>query len=105
MSNVERFIIVLLMMVATLFTRFFVLLINKKDKSKRYESLIRNLPYATMGLLVVYGLKDSLLLQSIKPLYELVSLILITCVYYMSHHVLLSVSTGLALYLILVNLL
>lgn len=105
MSNVERFILVLLMMSATVFTRFFVLLINKKDKSKRYESLIRNLPYATMGLLVVYGLKDSLLLQSIKPLYELVSLILITVVYTMSHHVLLSVSTGLALYLILVNLL
>lgn len=105
MSNVERFILVLLMMSATVFTRFFVLLINKKEKSKRYESLIRNLPYATMGLLVVYGLKDSLLLQSINPLYELVSLILITVVYYMSHHVLISVSTGLALYLILVNLL
>ena len=105
MTNIERLIMILLMMIATVFTRFFVLFINRKDKSKKYESLIKNLPYATMGLLVVYGLKDTLLFQSVKPLYELLSLILITIVYYKSHHVLISVSTGLGFYLVLVNLL
>lgn len=105
MSNYQRIVIILLMMVATVFTRFLVLLFIRKGKTIKHESLIRNLPYATMGLLVVYGLKDTLLLQSIKPVYELISLVLITFVYYVSHHVLLSVSAGVILYLALVNLL
>lgn len=103
MSNTQRFLMVLIMMAATMLTRFLPLLLFKKELPKNVQKTVDNLPYALMGLLVVYTLKDSFTANNSYGLLEAVGLLVISVVYRFSNHVLLSIGCGLSVYLILVN--
>lgn len=93
------------MTIATMLTRFLPLFLFKKELPNSLQKIVNNLPYAMMGLLVVYTLKDSFSIDNVYGLWELVGLIVITIVYRLSNHVILSIACGLSIYLILVNIL
>jgi branched-subunit amino acid transport protein AzlD len=105
MSDTQRFLMVLIMMVATMITRFLPLLLFKKELPKKIQKITNNLPYALMGLLVVYTSKDSFTPSNSYGLLEIVGLVIISIVYKLSDHVLLSIGCGLSVYLVLVNIL
>ncbi len=105
MSNLQLFISVLAMAFATIITRFlpFILFPEHKPIPKVVTFLADHLPYASLGMLVVYALKDVNLLRFPFGLYELICLGLITLVHYIKNNTLLSISVGLACYLLLLN--
>ena len=105
MTNIERLIIIIIMMAVTMMTRFAVLVIKKRNPSETSKQLMDALPFASIGLLMVYGLQDTILLKSGSLLYEILSLLLITIVFIKTKHSLLSLAIGLSVYLMLVNLL
>src|SRR5690554_1651906 len=105
MTDIERLIIIIIMMVVTMMTRFAVLLIKNRNPSKTSKRLIDALPFASIGLLMVYGLQDTILLNSGSLFYEILSLSLITIVFIKTKHSLLSLAVGLSVYLMLVNIL
>lgn len=105
MSDLQRLIMILVMMVATMLTRFLPLLLFKRELPKTLQKTVDNLPYALMGLLVVYTLKDSFTVNNSYGLLEVIGLFVISIIYRLSNHVLLSIGCGLSIYLVLINIL
>lgn len=105
MTNFQLLITVLAMAVATILTRFmpFFLFPEHKPIPKFVIFLADRLPYASLGMLVVYALKDIKITESPFGIYELLSLGAIALIHHWKHNTLLSISTGLATYLILIN--
>jgi branched-subunit amino acid transport protein AzlD len=105
MSSNQMLITVGMMVVSTVFTRFlpFIAFPEHKPIPKVVTFLGQRLPYATMGMLVVYALKDTKINQSPYGLYELLSLVVIAIVHHFKNNTLLSISAGVIVYLILVN--
>ena len=98
-------ITVAMLVVGTVFTRFlpFMAFPEHKPVPKVITYLGQRLPFATMGMLVVYALKDTKLTESPYGLFELLSLIVIAIVHHYKNSTLLSISAGVIVYLILVN--
>jgi branched-subunit amino acid transport protein AzlD len=94
-----------MLVAGTVFTRFlpFIAFPEHKPIPKVITYLGQRLPYATMGMLVVYALKDTKITQSPYGLYELLSLVVIAIVHHFKNNTLLSISAGVIVYLILVN--
>lgn len=105
MSDLQRLIMILIMMAATMITRFSPLLLFKREFSVKTKKVAEKLPYATMGLLVVYSLKDTFVTDNQYGLYELIGLGIIGLIYKLTDHVLASIGSGLFIYLWIVNLL
>ncbi len=105
MSDLQLLITVLAMAIATILTRFlpFILFPEHKPIPKIVTLLANRLPYASLGMLVIYALKDVNLTQFPFGLYEIISLAMITLVQYRKNNMLLSISVGLACYLLLLN--
>jgi len=107
MSDIQLLMSVLAMAIATVLTRFlpFFLFPDHKPIPKFVTFLADRLPFASLGMLVVYALKDVKITESPFGLYELLSLGAIALIHHWKHNTLLSISTGLAMYLFLSNLL
>lgn len=107
MTDLQLLISVLVMAAATMLTRFlpFILFPEHKPVPKVITMLADRLPYASLGMLLVYALKDVQVTQSPFGLYEGLSLGLIAIVHHFKNNTLLSIGSGLGLYLILINLL
>lgn len=103
MNDTQRLLMVLIMMVATMLTRFLPLLMFKKELPEKLQRIVNNLPYALMGLLVVYTLKDSFSVDNGYGYLEIIGLLVISIVYRLSNHVLLSIGCGLSVYLLIIN--
>ncbi len=105
MNNNQMLITVAMLVVGTVFTRFlpFIAFPEHKPIPKVITYLGLRLPYATMGMLVVYALKDTKLTESPYGIFELLSLVVIAVVHYFKNNTLLSISAGVIVYLILVN--
>jgi branched-subunit amino acid transport protein AzlD len=105
MNSNQMLITVGMMVVGTVFTRFlpFLAFPEHKPIPRVITYLGQRLPYATMGMLVVYALKDTNMTQSPYGLYELLSLVVIAIVHHVKNNTLLSISAGVIVYLILVN--
>jgi branched-subunit amino acid transport protein AzlD len=105
MNNSQMLITVAMLVAGTVFTRFlpFVAFPEHKPIPKVITYLGQRLPYATMGMLVVYALKDTKLIESPYGIYELLSLVVIAIVHHFKNNTLLSISAGVIIYLILVN--
>lgn len=106
MTDLQLLITVLVMATATMLTRFlpFILFPEHKPVPNGVTFLADRLPYASLGMLVVYALKDVKLQSAPFGLYELISLIVIAVVHHYKNNTLLSIGGGLAVYLLLVNL-
>lgn len=106
MTDLQLLITVGAMAIATMLTRFlpFILFPDHKPIPPFVSFLADRLPYASLGMLVVYALKDVSVVESPYGLYELLSMALIALVHHWKSNTLLSISSGLLLYLLLVNL-
>jgi branched-subunit amino acid transport protein AzlD len=105
MNNDQMLITVAMLVVGTVFTRFipFIAFPERKPIPKVITYLGQRLPYATMGMLVVYALKDTRLTESPYGIFELLSLVVIAVVHHFRNNTLLSISAGVIVYLVLVN--
>ncbi len=90
---------------ATMLTRFlpFVLFPPGKKTPPFMEYLGRTLPYATMGLLVVYCLKDVSLAGSSHGLPEMIAVAVIVVLHWWKGNSLLSIGAGTVIYMIMVQ--
>ena len=97
--------IILVSAVATFLTRAlpFLLFPPHKKTPKFILYLGKVLPFATIGMLLVYCLKDVSFLQWSHGLPEAISLLIISLVHLWKRNILLSVGGGTVLYMILVQ--
>lgn len=105
MTDLQLMITVGAMAIATMLTRFlpFILFPDHKPIPPFVSFLADRLPYASLGMLVVYALKDVSVVESPFGLYELLSMALIALVHHWKSNTLLSISVGVLMYLIMLN--
>ena len=91
---------------ATMITRFlpFVIFAQGKKMPGFMEHLGKTLPYAAMGLLVVYCLKDVNVSGNFHGLPEFLAVAAIAVVHWWKENTLLSIGAGTVLYMVLVQI-
>ncbi len=102
----RELMIVLAMVAGTLITRFlpFILFPAGKEKPRYLEYLGKTLPYATMGLLVVYCLKGVDLLGPTHGLPEILAVAAVAALHCWKRNSLLSIGVGTIFYMFLVQI-
>lgn len=105
-ATIHGILIIAAMAVATMITRFlpFVLFPAGRETPKYIEYLGKSLPYATMGLLVVYCLKGITLTAAPFGLPEALAILLIVILHWWKRNSLISIGAGTVFYMILVQL-
>jgi len=105
MSTHQSIITILVVVLGTMVTRFlpFILFPAKKTPPKYIQYLGQVLPYAVIGLLVVYSLKDVSFISGNHGLPEFISILSITILHLWKKNTLLSISAGTIIYMILVQ--
>ncbi len=105
LTSIQTFIIICMVTLGTMVTRFLPFIVFKDDKRKSpyIEYLGTALPYAAIGLLVVYCLKGVNVTESPFGFPEFISIACITLLHYWKENTLLSIGVGTALYMILVQ--
>ena len=100
---IQAFIIIFMVMIGTVITRFlpFILFSNNKGNHPYITYLGTVLPYAAIGLLVVYCLKGVTFIDSGLP--EAAAILCIVGFHYWKSNALLSIGGGTAIYMILVQ--
>lgn len=103
----KEIITILLVVLATCITRFlpFILFRNEENTPAFIQKLSQSLPYACMGLLVIYCLKDIQFTQSPYGLCELISIVFVIVLHLWKRNVLLSISLSTFVYVILLQIL
>lgn len=108
MSEITLHIILTIAAVSlgTLLTRFtpFLVFRGGRDTPSYVQYLGKALPGAALGLLVVYCFKDVNVLTGSHGLPELISLAVIAVLHVWKRNMLLSIASGTAAYMLLVNL-
>lgn len=101
----REILIVAVLAVSTMITRFLPFLIFPAGKKvpEYVEYLGKTLPYATMGLLVVYCLKNVNFLAAPFGLPEVLAVAAIVAVHWWKGNSLLSIGAGTVFYMILVQ--
>lgn len=106
MTESQMIVTIGMMVIGTMFTRFlpFIAFPEHKPIPKWMVYLGDRLPYASLGMLVIYALKDVNIFELPYGLPELFSLALMTLVHRWKHDTLISIGSGVGLYLVLVNI-
>lgn len=104
MTTAQRMITIFVVIIGTMTTRFLPFLIFPESKTppKLVTYLGTVLPYAVIGLLVVYCLKDAVFAKS-HALPELIAIAAIIFIHKWKKNTLLSIGSGTILYMILVQ--
>lgn len=104
MTNEQQIITILVVMFGTMITRFlpFIIFPSKKTPPAYIKYLGVVLPYAVMGLLVVYCMKDAIFTR-LHGLPEVISMIIIFCLHKWKTNTLLSIGCGTIFYMFLVQ--
>lgn len=99
-------LIILLMGIVTLATRILpVLVFGRNEKVPEYILYLgKAVPYTAMGMLIVYCLKDTPVLETPHGLPELLAMAVVIGTYLWKRHTILSVVAGTVVYMILVQL-
>ena len=105
MSPLQSVIMIAAVVLGTLTTRFlpFLLFPANRTPPKVVQYLGQVLPYAVMGLLVVYSLKDISLFSGTHGIPEAIALLAIILVHLWKKNMLLSIALGTILYMVLVQ--
>lgn len=105
MTLVQAVITIAVCALATMLTRFlpFWVFPAGKPLPKVVAYLSQVLPYAVIGLLVVYCLKDVNVMSAPHGLPEAIAVAAIVAVHAWKRNVLISIATGTALYMVLVQ--
>ncbi len=104
MSVTQNIITILVVMFGTMFTRFLPFLVfpSAKEPPKYIKYLGTVLPYAVIGMLVVYCLKDAIFTEY-HGILEAISILLIVILHKWKKNTLLSIGGGTIFYMILVQ--
>lgn len=104
MTTTQRIITILVVVAGTMLTRFLPFLIFPEGKTppKYITYLGTVLPYAVIGLLVVYCLKDAVF-STFHGLQELIAIVFIFVLHKWKKNTLLSIAGGTVLYMALVQ--
>ena len=99
-------LIILVMGIVTLGTRILpVLIFGRKEKVPDYILYLgKVVPYTAMGMLIVYCLKDTPVLEAPHALPEVIAMAVVIGSYLWKRHTIFSVVVGTAVYMILVQL-
>ena len=105
MSDLQFALTALALASGTIITRFlpFILFPDHKPIPRWIRFLADRLPYASIGMLVVYALKDTAVFNAPYGIYEALSLGVIAWIHHWKHNTLLSIGSGVTTYLFLVN--
>ena len=106
MTIAEQLIIVAVVALATMATRFVPFLVFKSDKPtpKFLQYLGRALPPAVFGMLVVYCFKGVDILGGSHGIPELIAVAAVVILHLVFRKMLLSIAGGTVVYMILINL-
>lgn len=104
MTTTQSIVTIAAVVAATVITRFlpFVIFPENKTPPKIIMYLGKVLPYAVIGLLVVYCLKNAVFTQY-RALPELISIAVIVIIHKWKKNTLLSIAAGTVLYMLLVQ--
>ncbi|NLK73991.1 MAG: branched-chain amino acid transporter AzlD [Clostridiales bacterium] len=105
LSPIKIIIILFMVSLATIITRFlpFILLKNIKSNNTYMKYLGEVLPYSAIGLIVVYCLRNVDLNGSPYGLPEAIAIIFIIIIHYWKENTLLSIGLGTIIYMLLVQ--
>ena len=105
LTTIESLIIVSMVVLGTLITKYLPFILFKGDKSNNtfISYLGQVLPYSAIGLLAVYCLKDISFRVSPHGLPELIAILGITIIHLWKKSTLLSIGVGTITYMILVQ--
>ncbi|MDD3362495.1 MAG: branched-chain amino acid transporter permease [Hespellia sp.] len=104
MTTAQSMITIAVVVLGTMLTRFLPFLIFPEGKTPpRYITYLGTvLPYAVIGLLVVYCLKDAVF-SSFHGLPELLAIVCIVVLHKWKRNTLLSIGVGTVIYMVLVQ--
>ena len=103
-SSMHAALLVAVMAGVTILIRFTPFVLFRKKTPKALMYLGQVLPYAIIGMLVVYCLKDVKLFSGSHGLPELISVALVVLLHKWRHNTLLSILGGTLVYMALVQL-
>ena len=106
MTLTQQIVIVVIIALGTMLTRFLPFLIFPANKPtpKAIRYLGKALPAAVFGLLIIYCLKNVNLLGGNHGLPELIAIIAVVALHLWKRQMLLSIAGGTVLYMVLVQL-
>jgi branched-subunit amino acid transport protein AzlD len=106
MSLIQRAIMIGMVILGTMITRFLPFFIFTSDKPtpKYVQYLGKMLPSAALGMLVIYCLKDVILLSGNHAIPELISIMAVVLLHLWKRKMLISIAGGTILYMLLVQL-
>jgi branched-subunit amino acid transport protein AzlD len=106
LTSVQTLVIILMVMLGTVITRFLPFIIFSGNKGTHpYITYLGNvLPYSAIGLLVVYCLKGVNLTKSPFGFPEAIAIICIAVLHYWKDNALLSIGTGTVVYMVMVQM-
>ena len=105
LTTTQTLIIAVMFAIGTMITRFlpFVLFKGSSGSNSYISYLGQVLPYAAIGMLVVYCLKGVNLKASPFGIPEAISIVIIALLHYWKENTLLSIGVGTVLYMVLVQ--
>jgi branched-subunit amino acid transport protein AzlD len=105
LSPIHTVIIILMVTIGTMFTRFLpFILFRKAGSNKGYIDYLGTvLPYSAIGLLVVYCLKDVDLTGPTRGIPEGIAILIIAGLHYWKENPLVSIGVGTAVYMLLIQ--
>ena len=104
MTTLQSIITIMVVMFGTMLTRFIIFIIfpSGKNPPAYIKHLGTVLPYAVMGLLVIYSLKDAIF-TTYHGLPELLAILWIVIIHKWKKNTVISIATGTILYMILIQ--
>lgn len=105
LTSAQTLIIVFMFAIGSMITRFlpFILFKGNKANNSYISYLGQVLPYAAIGMLVVYCLKGVNLIIAPHGIPEAISILLIAVLHYWKENTLLSIGAGTVVYMALVQ--
>lgn len=105
MSNsIYSLLLVAVVAGVTILIRFLPFLVFRKGTPQIILYLGNVLPYAIMGMLVVYCLKNISIIEKPHGLPELISVVLVVLLHKWKHNTLISIAAGTVCYMLLIQM-
>ena len=105
MTEWQAFVTILMCVIGTALTRFlpFVIFPENKETPKVVAYLGNVLPYAVIGMLVVYCLKDTKILSGSHGIPEAIAILVVVLLHLWKRQMLLSIAGGTVCYMVLLQ--
>lgn len=101
---VHSFWLVVVIAAVTIAIRFFPFILFRKETPQIILYMGKVLPYAIMGMLVVYSLKNVSLISNPHGIPEAIAVLLVVLLHKWKHNTLLSILIGTVVYMLLVQM-